>query len=294
MYKIWIAGSTHRTKQVAETILKDQKFIIDLIITPQPRKVGRKQEKINNPLHQFALDNEIKTTLVDKKINQTTKEELLKLNPPDLLMVVDFGFWIPDWLLKLPKKAPLNIHPSLLPRWRGSSPGQNVILQGESDSAVTLMQIIKEMDAGPILVQLPFKVKQSWTSEDYYQYAFNLICQQLTDSLDQFMNGKIITKPQPAESPTPLAKKINKDQAYKPWENIEEALSTGKNAKSIERASKAYYPWPKLWTTIKTNKGEKRLIIYPCSIENNKLVLNKVQLEGKTVSSWNEIKNNFN
>ncbi len=289
MYKIWIAGSTHRTKQVAATIKADKKFRIELVMTPRPRKVGRKQITTINPLHQFALEHQIKTVLVDKKIDQQVHQQLKQLTPPDLLIVVDFGFWIPDWLLKLPQKAPLNIHPSLLPKWRGSSPGQNVILHGETESAVTLMQLIKQMDAGPILVQLPFKVKENWNSNDYYQYAFDLICQQLTTYLVEFLEGKITPQPQPLHSPTPLASKIAKDQAFINWDDLRKAMETNEKAKPIERASKAYYPWPKLWTKVPTNKGEKRLIIHQASINNTKLVLDQVQLEGKALTNWQEI-----
>lgn len=288
MYKIWIAGSTHRTKQVATTIKADKKIKIELVITPQPRKVGRKQITTINPLHQFALDHQIKTILVDKKIDQQVHQQLKQLTPPDLLIVVDFGFWIPDWLLKLPQKAPLNIHPSLLPKWRGSSPGQNIILHGETESAVTLMQVIKQMDAGPILVQLPFKVEENWNSNDYYQHAFDLICQQLTTYLFEFLEGKITPQPQSIHSPTPLATKITKDQAFISWEALKKAMETGEKAKTIERASKAYYPWPKLWTKVPTNKGEKRLIIHQASVKNTKLILDQVQLEGKALASWQE------
>ena len=175
MYKIWIAGSTKKTTQVADKISQDNRFEISHIITPQPRKVGRKQEEVINPPHQFSKNNQIQTTLVDKKIDDETKTKLLSLEKPDLLIVVDFGFWVPGWLLSLPKKAPLNIHPSLLPRWRGSSPGQNVLLSGEKESAATLMIMAKEMDAGPILKQVPFKVDPSWTQVEYYQHSFDLI-----------------------------------------------------------------------------------------------------------------------
>lgn len=293
MYKIWIAGSTHRTKQVAATIKADKKFKIELIITPQPRQVGRKQTTVINPLHQFALDHQIKTILVDKKIDQQVNQQLKRLAPPDLLIVVDFGFLIPDWLLTLPQKASLNIHPSLLPKWRGSSPGQNVILHGETDSAVTLMQIVKQMDAGPILVQLPFEVKESWHSNDYYQHAFDLICRQLTTYLVDFLEGKITPQPQPLHSPTPLATKITKDQAFFSWDDLKKAMETGEKAKTIERASKAYYPWPKLWTKVPTSQGEKRLIIHQAAINNRKLVLDQVQLEGKDPTHWQTIKANI-
>ena len=292
MYKIWIAGSTQRTTQVADTIFQDNRFKISHIITPQPRKVGRKQEEVINPLHRFSKNNQISTTLVDKKIDNETKLKLLSLEKPDILIVVDFGFWVPKWLLDIPKKAPLNIHPSLLPRWRGSSPGQNVLLSDEKESAVTLMIMAKEMDAGPILKQVPFEVGPSWTQIEYYKHSFDLICKNLTDYLNEFMNEKLTETPQPKESPTPIAQKLDKKQSFREWGEIKKAMENGNNAKEIERACRAFYPWPKLWTVVSTQKGDKRLIIHQCSLDTNKaLVLEKVQIEGKDISNWNEIKN---
>lgn len=304
MTTIWIAGSTHRTTQVAKTLHQDSRFLVTHIITPKPRKIGRKQEKKNNPLHDFALQNEITTTLVDKKIDNDIKEKLKKIKTPDILIVVDFGFLIPKWLLDLPKVAPLNIHPSLLPRWRGSTPGPNVLLHGDKESAVTLMIMNEKMDEGPILSQIPFTVDPKWTQIEYYKTSFDLICEQLGEDIEQFLVGKIIPLPQPTESPTPIARQLTKKKAFISWSKIENAMQEESSleeinninwsAIKIERASRAFYPWPKLWTKVLTNKGEKRFIIHSCFINEKKyLQLDKVQLEGKNIGNWNEVKNSI-
>ncbi|MBT4124651.1 MAG: hypothetical protein HN981_01920 [Candidatus Pacebacteria bacterium] len=292
MTTIWIAGSTHRTTQVAKTLHQDSRFSVTHIITPSPRKIGRKQEEKNNPLHQFALDNKITTTLVDKKIDSSIKEKLEKVKKPDILIVVDFGFLIPSWLLDLPKIAPLNIHPSLLPRWRGSTPGPSVLLHGDKKSAVTLMIMNEKMDEGPILSQIPFTVDPTWTQTEYYQTSFDLICEKLGDHIEQFLQKKIIPSIQPTKSPTPTALKLTKEKAFISWNEIKNAMQNGEKATEIERASRAFYPWPKLWTKVITNKGKKRFIIHSCFIDEKKhLQLDKVQLEGKSINNWSEIKN---
>jgi len=294
MYTLALAGSTERTAQVAATIFKDSRFQISFVLTPQPKKIGRRQTLTKNPFHQFAEKNELQTIFVETKLDQAIRKKVEQLNQPhpiDFLLVVDFGYLIPDWLLRLPTIAPLNIHPSKLPRWRGSSPGQFVLLHGDQESAVTLMVMNDKMDEGPIIAQLPFKVDQAWTQTEYYQHSFDLICQQLGNLVDQFAQGELKAAAQPAKSPTPTAKRLNKDDSFYPWKEIQQAMATGQQAVEIERACRAYSPWPKLWTKVPTNQGEKRLIIHQCAVDQTgKLTLKQVQIEGKNQATWQEIK----
>lgn len=293
MYTLAIAGSTKRTTQVAETLLNDKRFKISLVITPQPRAVGRKQVLTKNPLHQLAEANNLPTVLVEKKLDQSIREQIekqFKSTPFDFLLVVDFGYLVPNWLLELPTIAPLNIHPSLLPRWRGASPGQYVLLHGETDSAVTLMVMNEKLDEGPTITQLRFKVEPNWTQTEYYQHAFDLICASLSDLIERFAQGELKAQPQPLESPTSLADRLSKEEAFREWAVIQEAMIAGTRAAELEQACRAYYPWPKLWTLISTDQGEKRLIIHRCSInKTGQLELELVQLEGKTPTSWQNI-----
>lgn len=294
-YTVAIAGTTQRTKQCAQSLLESDLFEIIWVLTPIPKLIGRKQILTPNPMDDFASDNGIITTWVDSKINEETKVELQKLEQPDFLLVVDFGYIIPNWLLKIPKIAPLNIHPSELPRWRGSSPGQFSILFNDKKSAVTLMVMDKKLDHGPIIHQDYFDVNSKWTQKDYYQHAFDLMCDRLDEKIadyaEKYNNPETklaAAKPQPDDSPTIVAKMIKKDQAFVPWEHIKMAMqglcptdlsplsdllqNAYKNNKqfalTLERASKAFNPWPNLWTKIKTNQGEKRMKILEAGVEN--------------------------
>lgn len=294
-YTVALAGSTQRTAQVAETLWKDERFRVSLIVTPKPRPTGRKQILTQNPLHAFADKNSVPAILVDKKLDAGVRdsiEQQFSANPFDFLLIVDFGHLVPKWLLNLPKIAPLNIHPSLLPRWRGASPGQYVLLHGDTDSAVTLMVMNEAFDQGPLVAQLPFAVDPSWTQIEYYQYAFDLMCSKLGGLMEQFAKGELQARPQPKESPTVLADRLSKEDSFRDWTVIQQAMADGTLAAEIERACRAYYPWPKLWTKLPTSQGDKRMIIHRCSVsENNRLVLEQVQLEGKKITSWSEVKN---
>ena len=113
-YSVWIAGTTTRTVSCALALLKDPRFEIHLIITPTPKPVGREQQITPNPLHQFATEHQLPVELVQRKIDQQLQEKLQAHARPDFLLVVDFGYIVPQWLLDLPIIAPLNVHPSTL------------------------------------------------------------------------------------------------------------------------------------------------------------------------------------
>jgi methionyl-tRNA formyltransferase len=344
-YIIAIAGSTSRTTLCAETLKSDSRFEISWILTPRPKPVGRKKTVSPNPLDIFAKENKIPVIYVETKIDELVKNQILasstnvktnvantqettpNIPQPDFLLVVDFGYFIPTWLLKLPKIAPLNIHPSELPKWRGSSPGQFSILFNDKKSAVTLMMINNKFDQGPIIHQDFFDVDANWTQTDYYSHAFELMCNNLGEKIAKFAKSFDDAKPQPEKSPTITARMLKKDDAFVAWEVIKTAINGDKlqnesrttgssDSKSdslpqlskllltalehnqslsltLERASKAFNPWPGLWTKIPTIKGEKRMKLLELELEEKKLVLKTVHVEGKTPTSWSEIKNSI-
>ncbi len=327
-YSIAITGTTHRTRQCAQVLLESNLFDISWVLTPVPKPIGRKQTITPNTMDDFASDNGIITVWVDTKITEETQFELSRLEKPDFLLVVDFGYIIPEWLLNLPKIAPLNIHPSQLPKWRGSSPGQFSILFNDTKSAVTLMVMNKKLDQGPIIHQDLFSIDKNWNQEEYYIHAFNLMCDGLDTKISQFAQNPSIATQQPEQSPTPTARMIKKDQTFVPWELIQ-MVTTEKSTKNtnsknseeyekilqkfpdlsqllqqailhnksialtLERASKAFSPWPQLWTLIPTEKGEKRMKLLDLESHSDSLEITKVHIEGKNPTLWSEIKEHY-
>jgi methionyl-tRNA formyltransferase len=318
-YTIAIAGSTKNTVLMAEALLKDSRFEIVTTISPTAKLIGREQILTKNPLQVWSEKQKLPTFLVEKKLEETAFSEM---KPVDFLLVVDFGYLIPEWLLKLPKIAPLNIHPSLLPKWRGSSPGQFTLLFQDLDkngkqSAVTLMIMSQGLDEGPILAQLPFKIEENWTQIEYYGTAFNLMGEKLAGLISDFAEGKIQAQNQAEKSPTVIARRLNKEDSFIDFANLltmttdsnsekiairnqEKALfrnllneqqSRNEQIKLVINASKAFFPWPALWTIVKTSKGEQRMQIFSCHLAANKLVLDQVQIEGKNPCLFNECKN---
>jgi methionyl-tRNA formyltransferase len=317
-YSVYVVGSTARTLTCALALENDPRFEISHIITPEPKASGRQKQINPNPLHSWAIDQLKPVTLVSAKLDQNLQRKILALpKRPDFLLVVDFGYLVPPWLLELPNIAPVNIHPSALPRWRGSSPGQFAILYGERTSALTIMIMNAGLDEGPILRQLAFEVKPDWTQTEYYQHSFLLAANSLPETLDNLARGKISPTEQPKNSPTPIAQKLRKSETFVEWSNIEK-LMRGQEASEISfspilqaarkshpntaslllSASKAFAPWPGLWTMIPTKSGmQKRMKLLELEVKKTDgkqtptLVLKKVHIEGQSEpASWNQVK----
>lgn len=311
-HTVGIAGTTQHTVMCAEHLAQDERFRITWVLTPPPQPIGRKQTFTKNPLHLWAEAHNIPVFFVEKKIKAELKEQLIPR--PDFLLVVDFGYLVPAWLLELPKVAPLNIHPSLLPRWRGSSPGQFVLLHGEKTSAVTIMIMGEGLDTGPLLWQGNVEVNSSWTQAEYYQHSFTLATKKLSQTMLSLTNGNLTPTPQPEHSTTPVARRLQKQDGYISWGDLQTAMgvqskntleelqptselfqevqqTTGHTlAQVVSDAVRAFHPWPGVWTVLPTKKGPKRMKVLGAVAHSERLELLEVQIEGQQPSSWKSIK----
>lgn len=255
------------------------------VITPPPKPIGRHQTLTPNPVHAWAEKQHLPIHFIGPKI---TRDLLSQLSTTDYLLVVDFGYYVPSWLIDFPRLLSVNIHPSALPRYRGASPGQAVLLAREPTSAVSIMTLAREMDAGDLLSQFSFLVDPHWTASDYYDFAFTLASQHLPTLLTDFATGTLTLTPQTG---TPsFAPKINKTDAFIPWEQLTDPAQ----AAAIDAAIRAYTPWPHAWTLAPTTPQPKRLQLLTAHLENNHLVIDTVKLEGDTAKSWRDILNKLN
>lgn len=293
IYSVAVAGSTQNTLICAQALVKDQRFKLELVITPKAKARGRKQLFQPNPMESFAQEKNITTFLVDKTIKSSNFDDILS-KKFDFLLVVDFGYLLPAELLNQAKVAAVNIHPSALPRWRGSAPAQFVLLNGESSSAVSLIKMDNQLDHGPIITQYPFLVEPNWTQAEYYHFSFDLIAQHLAEDLVKLATSQLHPTLQPDLSPTPLAKKLTKTDSFVAWSIVVKAMEVAdkeNQAQYLERASRAFSPWPKLWTLLPTVKGEKRMKILKTHLIDKHLVLDQVQIEGQIPAAWNQVRN---
>ena len=165
--------------------------------------------------------------------------EMDKIPEADLFVVVAFGTIIPQKLIDRPTRGTLNIHPSLLPRWRGPSPIQSAILNGDKETGVTVMQIDELMDHGPIVAQNIFDLSdKKWTSPELHDALARVGAQMLIQAIPQWMDGTLKASTQDDLKAT-YCKLIKKDHGRIVWT---------RPAEEIERMIRAYTPWPSAWT----------------------------------------------
>ncbi len=159
---------------------------------------------------------------------------------PDLLVVASFGKIIPQSILEIPKFGAINIHPSLLPKYRGPSPLQNQILDGVTDSAISFILMDSEMDHGPILKQVPFQISENDTFQSLCEKMFAESAKYISEVVQSLADGSIQKTAQNEEDAT-VTKLVEKEDGYFDIDNPPAP-------EKLQKMIRAYYPWPGTWT----------------------------------------------
>ena len=171
------------------------------VVSAPDRPVGRKA--IVTPTPVTARARELGLPVVQPfRVRRPEAIEEISALAPDLIVLADYGQLIPRSLLDLPPRGFLNLHPSALPRWRGAAPIPATILEGDPESAVTLMVVTEEMDAGPIVATAPLEVRPGDTSVTLEERASEVAARLLTDALPDWIAGRLQAVDQPAEGVT--------------------------------------------------------------------------------------------
>ena len=198
------------------------------------------------------------------------------LKSADFFVVAGYRMLLPPSWLKLPRIAPLNIHPSLLPAYPGPAPVEWALLKGEKTTGVTIIKMTEEYDQGPIIDQQKLSIRSTDNRLTLYQRLYELGAAMITKNLKP--PSQI---PQPKLTPTPYARKWSREDGFIPWLEAH-AYLTDRPSAAIDRKLRAFYGYPGVWTQIKTAKGTKNLKI---------LSPTQVQMEGYQASTFNQIKN---
>lgn len=233
-------------------------------------------------LNLFKKDKNLEILKVIEDKNSLNKLKDLK-EKPEVAILANFGAILSKEILKIPKKGLLNIHPSLLPKYRGPSPVQTAILNNEQETGVTIFKMDDQVDHGPILVQSKEEIKSSDTSESLYQRLFQIGTKTLKTILPAYIEGKIELREQNHKKAT-FTKKLTKDDGQIDWQ---------KDNVYLDRFIRAMSPWPGAWTEVKINNQTKRLKILKAHLEKNKLIIDRVQLEGKTPVSFKQFQEGY-
>ena len=197
---------------------------------------------------------------------------------PDLGVVASFGALIPQKVINWPKKGLLNLHPSLLPKYRGPTPIPTAILNGEKETGLTIIKVDEQIDHGPIVAQFKETIKEEDTSESLLNRLFAIGSDVLVTILPSFLEDRIEIKKQDHIKAT-FTQKLTRDDGKIDW---------SKPIDYQERFVRAMFPWPGAWGEVKANNQVKRLKILKAHLKNKKLILDLVQLEGKKPVTWKQ------
>jgi len=209
-------------------------FKVPLVITQPDKPAGRGKKLKAPPVKLKAQEHGIPVCQPEKLKDNRQLQELLKEIEPDLVVVAAYGKILPDWLLKLPKRGTVNVHASLLPKYRGASPIQAALLNGEKETGVTLMEVVPELDAGPIIAQRKVKIEPTDNAQTLHDKLSRLGAQLLVETLPDYLNGRVTPAPQNEEEAT-YCPKITKEMGRIDW-NLK--------AEEIFNRVRAFTPWP--------------------------------------------------
>ena len=265
------------------------------VVTQPDKPKGRGKTMLPTPVKEEALKHGFPVYQPVKVRDPEFLQELKNLDP-DIIVVAAFGQIIPKSILELPKYGCINIHASLLPKYRGAAPIQQAVIDGEKESGVTIMRMGTGLDTGDMISKIVVPLAADETGGSLFDKLAEAGAKLLIETLPHIFDGTAVYEKQPEESPTPYAGMITKQMGL---------INFGKSAVELERLVRGLNPWPsaftfwngktlKVWESfvVKSEeagtekpepgtvvKTDKKGIYVACG--EDVLVLSQVQLEGK-------------
>lgn len=239
--KILFLGTGWESVATLKALLEDKRFNIVGVITTPDKLVGRKQISTPSEVKQFALDKSVPVFHTEKKLELYLKA--LEKFKPELVVCKAFGEIIPKEFLEYPKYKCINVHFSILPKYRGAVPIQKAILDGEKKTGISIMLMSEGMDEGDILDIYEEEIRKDDTNFSLRQRLVKKSAEILGNVLEKWINEEIIPQKQNNELATYCWQKdISKENAEIDWKNSAPEY--------IERKIRALIPWPIAWTKL--------------------------------------------
>jgi len=247
------------TPDFAATALEkihDSRHVVETVLTQPDRPAGRGRKLTPSAVKQLALGYGLPVYQPETLKNDDVVETLRELNA-DVMVVVAYGLILPQKVLATPRLGCINIHASLLPRWRGAAPIQRAIMAGDRETGATIIQMDAGLDTGAMLVRVPCAISETDTGGSLHDTLAALGADAVLTALDQLDAGNTEAQPQD-DSHACYAKKMTKDESWLDWSD---------SAVALARKIRAFTPWPSARTLL---DGEplhiKRAEIAPDSI----------------------------
>lgn len=307
-------GSSHHSLPTLEALNSNADYELVAVVSQPDKPMGRKQVITPTPVSQWANEHGIELLTpkswkkIDESIGENVNVRRLKELKPDFAVLTYYGRILPQSVIDVFPKGIVNIHPSLLPKYRGPTPGNMVIMNGDMVSGVSIMLLAQEQDAGPVLAQKEFEVSPMEIPETYYEKGFRIGTEVLMEVLPKYLSGELTPYKQDHNQAThtPL---LSRDDGKIDWSWSVEAL---------ERKVRAFTPWPGTWTEVwedhegklhfpqemrekiglkSESKDEldwngvtkKRFKIISAFMQDGMLALDDVQIEGDVVKKFSEL-----
>jgi methionyl-tRNA formyltransferase len=228
-----VYAGTPEFAAVALQALLDSPHNVIAAYTQPDRPAGRGRKLKASPVKELALAHDI-PVYQPESLKAPEEQAKLAALEPDVMVVAAYGLLLPEAVLSIPKRGCLNIHASLLPRWRGAAPIQRAILAGDAETGITIMQMDVGLDTGDMLYKLSTPIEPSDTAQALHDRLAELGARAIIEALNGLQAGNLSPQPQD-ESQANYAKKLQKSEATIDWQQP---------AVQIARQVAAFNPWP--------------------------------------------------
>ncbi len=234
-----------------EKLIADPDFDIVAVYTREPQIAGRGQKITNSPIHQLALKHNLKVITPKTLRNVEAQKEFFNLQA-DAAVVVAYGLILPQEILDGTKFGCVNIHPSLLPKWRGASPIQRPLMAGDRETGITIIKMDKGVDSGEMMVQEKFSLEGDETYADLAKKLSQMGAEILAKTLKNLRDGKVVLTKQD-NALASYAKKIEKEECKINWHESAEIIE--RKIRALNGSLEAFF-----------NYGDEKIKIFKAEI----------------------------
>jgi methionyl-tRNA formyltransferase len=207
--------------------------VIAAVYCQPPKPAGRGQAIHKTPVH-LAAEALGLTVCTPKSLRKEEAQEELRAFAPEVIVVAAYGLILPQAVLDVPRLGCVNIHGSLLPRWRGAAPLHRALLAGDKETGITIMQMDAGLDTGAMLMKEALPITQETTAQSLHDAMAELGARMIVPALEGLANGTLKPTPQPEQGAT-YAAKLTREDGLLDWR---------KDAVDLERQVRALHPWP--------------------------------------------------
>ncbi len=261
-YSTIFFGTHEFAATILQALIDDPKIIVDLVVTQPDKPVGRKQELQKPPIKILAEKHNLTVIQPESLKNFQTANHIFHIG-----VTAQYGKIIPQSVLDLPKHGILNVHTSLLPKYRGASPIQSALINGETETGVTIMKMEAGLDTGPILIQQKISIDPDDTYLNLDHKLAPIGAKALLEALPAYIEGTLQPQAQD-ETKATHCKQLSRDDGQIDWQ---------KTTAELYNLYRGLTPWPGIWTTW----NEKRLKLLTIRPSTKQIPPGKVMAENK-------------